>query len=165
MQSLNEQVFYGLGDGWHVVRILARLSVALLFGALLGYEREETHKAAGLRTHMLVAVGSALFILAPIEIGVTAEHLTRVVQGLTAGIGFLGAGAILKLSEQRQIKGLTTAANLWLTVAVGTATGMGLVWPAAYAVLLAVAVLTLAHHLEAWIRHKGPGAPHEDHTT
>jgi putative Mg2+ transporter-C (MgtC) family protein len=165
MQPLNEQVFYGMGDVWHVVRVVARLSAALLFGALLGYEREETHKAAGLRTHMLVAVGAALFVIAPIEAGASIEHLTRVVQGLTAGIGFLGAGAILKLSEQRQIKGLTTAANLWVAAAVGTAVGMGFFWPAAYAVLLAVGVLTLMYHLEQRLRARGKDTPHEERTS
>ncbi len=156
MQSLTEHVFFGLDDGWHLLRVAARLLVALVLGALLGYEREETGKVAGLRTHMLVAAGAALFVIAPIEAGVSIEHLTRVVQGLTAGIGFLGAGAILKLTEQRQIKGLTTAANLWVTAAVGTATGMGMLWPAVWVSLLAVGTLSLARYLEAWLlRNKG----------
>lgn len=136
MASLNDQWFVGLEDGGHFVRVAVRLGVALGLGAALGAGREHYGKAAGLRTHMLVALGAALFIVTSTEAGVPAEHLTRVVQGLTTGIGFLGAGVILKMPEERKISGVTTAANIWLTAAVGLAVGMGLLWPAVLAVAL-----------------------------
>ena len=76
-------------------------STAGLLGALLGFEREQTRKAAGLRTHILVALGSALFVLAPLEAGMPPADVSRIVQGVAAGIGFIGAGAILKLTDTR----------------------------------------------------------------
>ena len=148
MASLNDQWFLGLDDGGHYVRVAVRLGVAVALGAVLGYEREHLGKAAGLRTHMLVALGAALFILAPIEAGVSAEQLMRVVQGLTVGIGFLGAGVILKMTEERKISGVTTAANVWVTAAVGMAVGMGLLWPAVLAVLLGCFTLYVLHWVE-----------------
>src|SRR5690348_3977294 len=117
MDSLNDQLFYGLGDASHVARVFARLVVAVVLGGLVGYEREWENKSAGLRTHMLVALGAALFILVPIEAGMKTDALARVVQGLTTGIGFLGAGTILQMPAQRRVKGLTTAASIWVTAA------------------------------------------------
>jgi putative Mg2+ transporter-C (MgtC) family protein len=149
MASLNDQWFLGLDDGGHYVRVALRLGVAVALGAVLGYEREHLSKAAGLRTHMLVALGAALFILAPIEAGVSPEQLMRVVQGLAAGIGFLGAGVILKMTEERKISGVTTAANIWVTAAVGMAVGMGLLWPAVLAVLLGCFTL----YVLRWVEH------------
>ena len=120
-----QQEFSDLGDPSDVTRVCVRLLVALALGALLGYERESVGASAGLRTHMLVALGSALFILVPLQAGMAIEDLSRVMQGIPAGIGFLGAGAIIKLQNEG-IKGLTTAAGIWLTAAVGVAAGMGL---------------------------------------
>ena len=108
-----------------VTQIVVRLLLAALLGGLLGLQRELVGKAAGIRTHMLVAMGSAFFVLIPDQAGMPLVDLSRVIQGVVTGIGFLGAGAILKLSEQKQIHGLTTAAGLWLTAAVGVAAGMG----------------------------------------
>ncbi len=146
MDSLREEWFFGLGDPDHLLRVFVRLAVALVLGAILGYERESEGKPAGLRTHMLVTVGSALFVLVAIEAGVAKDQLSRVIQGLATGIGFLGAGAILKLSEKREIHGLTTAANVWVAAAVGLAVGMGFLWPALVAVGLAFFVL----HILRW---------------
>lgn len=117
--------FSDLPDAENLTRVCVRLAVAVLLGAAIGYERESKAKAAGLRTHMLVALGAALFVLVPQQLGATPADLTRVVQGLVAGIGFLGAGAILKVSTTEEIKGLTTAATIWLTAAVGVAAGTG----------------------------------------
>jgi putative Mg2+ transporter-C (MgtC) family protein len=119
------QEFSDIGNAEDLTRICLRLSVALLLGALLGYERESVGAAAGLRTHMLVALGSALFMVIPHQAGMRIEEMSRVMQGVTAGIGFLGAGAIIKLKDE-SVKGLTTAAGIWLTAAVGVAAGMGL---------------------------------------
>lgn len=82
-------------------------------------------KPAGLRTHMLVALGSALFVVASLEFGMSSSDLSRVIQGLATGIGFIEGGAIFKLNEEREITGLTTAAGIWLTAAVGVAVGDG----------------------------------------
>jgi putative Mg2+ transporter-C (MgtC) family protein len=102
-----------------------RMTLAVLLGGLLGYERESVGASAGLRTHMLVSLGSALFILIPLQAGMGIEDLSRVLQGVTAGIGFLGAGAILKQQDRNAIQGLTTAASVWLAAAIGVAAGMG----------------------------------------
>jgi putative Mg2+ transporter-C (MgtC) family protein len=122
-----EDLFH-LPDGPQMVRVVARILVAALLGALLGAERERAGKAAGLRTHMLVALGAALFVLFPAEAGMDIADLSRVIQGVATGIGFLGAGTIVKQKEQEQIAGLTTAASIWLTGAIGMAVGAGQLW-------------------------------------
>jgi putative Mg2+ transporter-C (MgtC) family protein len=108
-----------------VTRICTRLLVAVALGGLLGYEREAVGAAAGLRTHMMVAVGSALFVLVPQQAGMPMEDISRVIQGIAAGIGFLGAGAILKQKEVQAIKGLTTAAGIWPDVCHRQRCGLG----------------------------------------
>lgn len=128
----------------------ARLLLAGLLGGLLGYERERMGKAAGLRTHMLVAMGSALFVMAPMFAGMT--ELDRVVQGVVTGIGFLGAGAIIKRQSEANIQGLTTAAGVWMTAAIGVACGLGRGLTAIVAACLAFAVLSALH----WLAHSVP---------
>src|SRR5215472_8770174 len=88
--------FADLPDAGLAAQLGVRLLLAALLGGLLGYERERSGKAAGMRTHMLVALGAALFVLVPQQAGASPESLTRVLQGVTAGVGFLGAGTILK---------------------------------------------------------------------
>src|SRR5262245_62399512 len=114
-----------LPDLSQVVRIAARLTLAAVLGGLLGYDREKAGKSAGLRTHMLVALGAAVFTLVPDLAGTDVPSMGRVVQGIVAGIGFIGAGAILKQGEKGRVRGLTTAAGLWLTAAIGMAAGWG----------------------------------------
>lgn len=133
--------FSDLADPEAWVRVTLRLLLAALLGGLVGYEREQHRQAAGLRTHILVAVGAALFVLVPKEAGMTTGDLSRVIQGVVAGIGFLGAGAILKSERQARVKGLTTAAGIWLTAAIGIAAGMGRDMTALVATVLALAVL------------------------
>ena len=89
------------------------------------WQWESRGQSAGLRTHMLVALGAALFVLVPLQVGISTADLSRVLQGVIAGIGFLGAGAIIKLNVEQEIRGLTTAASIWLTAAIGVAAGMG----------------------------------------
>lgn len=125
MHVFFDELMAGMPDPTQLVRIVFRLAVAALLGGIIGAQRERAGKEAGLRTHMLVALGAALFIVAPIEFGMSSDDLARIIQGLVAGIGFLGAGAILKLTDEHQIKGLTSAAALWLTAAVGVAAGLG----------------------------------------
>lgn len=135
--------FADITDGRQVTQILVRLLMAALLGAVLGFEREHKGKAAGVRTHMLVSLGAALFVLAPSMAGADEQALSRVVQGIVAGIGFLGAGTILKGDGQdaSHVKGLTTAAGLWMTAAIGTAAGMGREATALISTVLALLVL------------------------
>jgi len=113
----------------HVLLLsVARLGLAAVLGALLGYQRERVHSTAGLRTHILVCLGSAFFVLASVEAGQTSADISRVIQGIVAGIGFLGAGTILKVSDRLQVHGLTTAASIWLTAAIGAGAGLGHLW-------------------------------------
>lgn len=116
---------------------------AIFLAGLLGYEREKKGSGAGLRTHMLVGLGSALFVVVPLQVGMSIPDISRVLQGVIAGIGFLGAGAIIKLSNDEKIRGLTTAASIWLTAAIGIAAGMGERAIAICTTLLALFILTL----------------------
>jgi putative Mg2+ transporter-C (MgtC) family protein len=133
--------FADLGDVDDAVRAAFRLILACVLGAILGYERESKGKAAGLRTHMLVALGAALFILVPVGHGVTDAGLSRVIQGLVAGIGFLGAGAIVKGRPGEEIEGLTTAASIWTTAALGMTAGLGRASTAILGAVLALVIL------------------------
>jgi putative Mg2+ transporter-C (MgtC) family protein len=133
-----------------IVRMLVRLSLAALMGGLLGYERSRSGKSAGLRTHMLVAVGAALFVLIPQSAGMPLADMSRVIQGIVAGIGFIGGGTILKQSEKQQVHGLTTAAGLWLTAALGIAAGMGREASAILGTVLAFFILYVLGHLERY---------------
>jgi putative Mg2+ transporter-C (MgtC) family protein len=131
-----------------LVRMSIRLFVAVLLGALLGYDRESKDSAAGLRTHMLVALGAAVFVIAGLQSGMDTADLSRILQGLLAGIGFLGAGAIIKLNEKEQIKGLTTAASIWATAAIGATAAMGHEFTAAVGTLLALLILAAIPRFE-----------------
>jgi putative Mg2+ transporter-C (MgtC) family protein len=130
-------------DAEQVTRILTRLLLAALLGGVLGYEREHKGKAAGIRTHMLVAMGSALFVLVPQLGGMAAGDLSRVIQGIVTGIGFLGAGAIIKNRDEGDVQGLTTAAGIWMTAAIGVACGLGRESTAVLSALLALLVLAV----------------------
>jgi putative Mg2+ transporter-C (MgtC) family protein len=135
--------FTDIGDGAGIVRIVVRLLVAVLLGGVLGWERESVGAPAGLRTHMLVSLGSALFVLIPLQAGMRMDDLSRVLQGVTAGIGFLGAGAILKQTARNDVRGLTTAASIWLTAALGVAAGMGREATALLSTLFALVILAM----------------------
>jgi putative Mg2+ transporter-C (MgtC) family protein len=151
-----EFVLAELGSGWpdanQLIRAALRLATAGLCGAIVGLQREQLGKPAGLRTHILVACGAALFVVAASEAGMAGADLSRVIQGLAAGIGFLGAGAILKLEDRQEIKGLTTAADIWLIAAVGVAAGLGRLGLALLATLLAWTVLAVLRRVEEWVR-------------
>jgi putative Mg2+ transporter-C (MgtC) family protein len=138
----------GLPDARQFTRIVIRLLVAMLLGAIVGIQREQTGKPAGVRTHMLVALGAALFVLAPLETGMTSDDLSRVIQGLATGIGFIGGGAILKLSQEREIQGLTTAAGIWMTAAMGVAVGLGRIGMAVLSALLTWFILAVIGKIE-----------------
>jgi putative Mg2+ transporter-C (MgtC) family protein len=125
------------------VQIIVRFLLAAILGGLLGFEREWEGKAAGIRTHMLVALGAAFFVLIPYQTGMSAADLSRVLQGVITGIGFIGAGTILKANERVQIYGLTTAAGIWLTAAIGIAVGLGREASAILGTALALIILSL----------------------
>jgi putative Mg2+ transporter-C (MgtC) family protein len=135
--------FADIGDAAQLTRITVRLLMAAVLGGILGFEREHKGKAAGVRTHMLVALGAALFVLVPQMSGSQADAMSRVVQGVIAGIGFLGAGTILKNQEgdEGHVKGLTTAAGLWMTAAIGVSAGLGREATAVLSTLLALLIL------------------------
>lgn len=138
--------FSDLPDAMVFSRVLLRCLLAVILGGLLGYERERAGKAAGLRTHMLVALGAALFVLIPSLAGAGPADMTRVIQGVVTGVGFLGAGSILKDDERGHIRGLTTAAGIWLTAAVGVAAGLGRLGSAVVVTVLALVILALLPH-------------------
>jgi putative Mg2+ transporter-C (MgtC) family protein len=131
--------------------VAIRLTLAAVLGGALGYERQRLGKAAGLRTHMLVSMGSALFVVATLQAGATAADVTRVAQGIATGIGFVGAGAILKLAEggHFEVQGLTTASTVWITAGVGMAVGFGQLWLPVVATALGLVILVVLGRYEA----------------
>jgi putative Mg2+ transporter-C (MgtC) family protein len=145
-------------DWTSLTDILLRLTVAVVVGGLLGFERELHGNWAGMRTHMLVAMGAAIFTIAGVQAaGDAPADVTRIVQGIAAGIGFLGAGTILKLSDQLEVKGLTTASTVWLAAAMGTAAGLKLFELAVAAAIIAIAVLAVLRPIDKWFdRTKTP---------
>lgn len=148
--------FSDIPDASQLTRITVRLLIAAVLGGVLGLERESQGKSAGVRTHMLVSMGAALFVLIPSLSGAQQDAISRVVQGVVAGIGFLGAGTILKNSDlnTHQVKGLTTAAGLWMTAAIGVAAGMGKEATALLSTLLALLVFSVMPWLVAPFERK-----------
>jgi putative Mg2+ transporter-C (MgtC) family protein len=148
MDLILEELAASFPDSRQAARVVIRLLAALTVGAIIGYQRERAGKAAGLRTHMLVSMGTALFVLAAGEFGMQQDAISRVVQGLATGIGFIGAGAILKVESERLIRGLTTAAGIWMTAALGVTIGLGLLGTAAVGVVFTWVVLAFLLGLE-----------------
>jgi putative Mg2+ transporter-C (MgtC) family protein len=137
----------------HHLEMLLRLIAALLAGACIGYERSFHGRPAGLRTHVLVCLASAVLMLVTVYedhwVRVAGESRldpTRMAQGIMTGIGFLGAGVIVK--EGLNVRGLTTAASIWITAAIGVLAGVGLYLPMAFSVLLALLVLSVFRWIE-----------------
>lgn len=147
--------FSEITDLAQITRIILRFLLAAFLGGLLGYDREIKGKAAGLRTHMLVSFGAALFVLIPQQSGASIADLTRVLQGLIAGVGFLGAGSIIIGRQQEEAKGMTTATGIWLTAAIGVAAGMGREATAILSTLLALGILSLIPKVERLFEHRG----------
>lgn len=137
-----------LGDVRAVTQFCMRIGLAALLGAILGMEREWRGKSAGLRTHMLVSLGAALFVLAPMQAGMSLADASRVLQGLVAGIAFLGAGVIIKAHRENHIVGLTSAANIWLTASIGMACGLGREASAIVVTVLALLILAALPKVE-----------------
>ena len=133
--------FLHLPDVAHFAIVALRLVAAAVLGGLVGAEREWVGKAAGLRTHMLVSLGATLFVVAPAEGGLIGGDTSRIIQGIAAGIGFIGAGTILKRADREEIQGLTTAASIWLTAAIGVAVAVGPIWLPIACVVCALLIL------------------------
>ncbi|HET7497588.1 MAG TPA: MgtC/SapB family protein [Candidatus Eisenbacteria bacterium] len=149
MHALMDELRNGLMVDWaQLVRIAVRLLLSAGLGAVVGLQREQTGKPAGLRTHMLVALGATLFVLAPLEMDVSMSDIGRVIQGVATGIGFIGGGAILKLSAEREVRGLTSAAGIWITAAAGVAVGLGRLAIAAVSILLTWIILAIIGRAE-----------------
>ena len=128
---------------------ISRLGVAAVIGGVIGCERQLHGHWAGLRTHMMVALGSAVFVVAGMRMaGNQPADVSRIVQGVASGIGFLGAGTILKLGEQMEIKGLTTASSIWLSAGLGIAAGLAEYTLAAAATCVSLVVLIVLHPLD-----------------
>ncbi|MBO0698245.1 MAG: MgtC/SapB family protein [Zavarzinella sp.] len=147
--------FSDLPDAAHIARVVVRLVLATLLGGVLGFERERKGKRAGMRTYMLISAGSAVFVLVPQLARMSDDAVSRVMQGLVAGIGFLGAGPILKREQLGEVHGLTTAAGIWMAAAIGVTAGIGREVTAVLAAALALTVLTLVPHVE----HHGEPKP------
>jgi putative Mg2+ transporter-C (MgtC) family protein len=149
------------------IDIAMRLGGAVLAGAILGINRDLHHKPAGLRTHSLVSLGSAVVVVAVASLpGASADAVARVIQGLVTGVGFIGAGVILHHDAENRVVGLTTAASIWVAAALGTACGAGFWIIAVLALAFTLAVLTLGGPIEsAWGRllgtskDDGPASP------
>jgi putative Mg2+ transporter-C (MgtC) family protein len=106
--------------------IVTRLLAALAVGCVIGVDREIRHKSAGVRTHSLVSIGSSVLVMSALDSGMSLDAVARVIQGLVAGIGFVGAGVILHHHRaEHRIEGLTTAASVWIAAGLGCAAGLG----------------------------------------
>lgn len=148
MEILWQELTAGLDDFGQVERVLLRIITAAALGAILGFEREKAGKPAGFRTHIIVSLGTAIVVLACAGARMDMDGLSRVIQGIVTGIGFIGAGSILKLSEERDIQGLTTAAGLWMTAAIGIACGLGTLGLAIISTALTLVVLWIFRVIE-----------------
>ena len=140
--------FADLTDWSSLTILVVRLAVASVLGGLLGYQRARAGKAAGVRTHMLVSLGAAFFVLVPILARLDPEAVGRAIQGVITGVGFLGAGAILKPEGSGGIRGLTTAADIWLTAAIGVAAGAGLLVSSILCAIFALFILAWTNRAE-----------------
>ena len=154
MEILWHELTTGMADRGHLAIVLLRSVMAVVLGGIVGMQREKVGKPAGLRTHMLVCLGTAVVVLACSGAGMDMDGLSRVIQGIVTGIGFVGAGTILKLTDQREIQGLTTATGLWMTAAIGVACGLGTLGLAVIATVLTVIVLSL-QGLEDYLNKRG----------
>ncbi|MDF2500429.1 MAG: MgtC/SapB transporter [Anaerosporomusa subterranea] len=137
--------------------IIIRLVTSVLLGGIIGFEREHSGKPAGLKTHILVSLGSCLVAILSVNLyagvqGLTNADPARLAAQVVSGIGFLGAGAIIK--EGPTIRGLTTAASLWVVASVGLAAGVGMMVGAMATAILVVIVLQWLPKLEKWLHHR-----------
>jgi len=146
-------------DNW--VEQTVRLGLAVVLGGAIGWNRQVNGKAGGFRTHMLVSLGAALFVLVPLQVSGSADSLSRSIQGIATGVGFLGAGEIVHYSMSAgklKVRGLTSAAAIWVTAAIGVLAGAGLWQSGVIATVMTLFILVLARYLERYLRTE------EDHS-
>lgn len=138
------------------IEIVARLALSVVVGAVIGLNRDLHRKQAGVRTNALVSLGAALAVLVVAPPGIDDAHhvdaMSRVIQGVLTGIGFLGAGVILRDPESRRVSGLTTAAAIWLAALLGVASGAGAYVAVATALVLGLVAVAWGGPFEKWFR-------------
>ena len=158
--------FSDLGDAEQAATVTFRLLLEAVLGGALGFERESAGKVDGMRRHMLVAIGAVMFLMAVNLAGGGDAESSRIIQGLVAGIGFLGAGAIVKGKPGEEIHGLTTAASIWMTAAIGVTVGLGHASTAILSTGLALVVLAAMQRWCGGLHPNGHGhergASHRD---
>jgi len=152
------ELSFGIPDGRQFLVIIIRLAAAAILGAAIGFEREVAGKAAGLRTHVLVTAGTTVFVLGCAGAGMASDALSRVIQGIVTGIGFVGAGSILKREDAQDIQGVTTSAGIWMAAAIGVSVGLGELGLAVIAAVLTLVVLRAT----IWFEGQRSGAKTED---
>jgi len=160
MDILWEELSFGIADSRQLIIFVMRLFASALLGAAIGFERERAGKPAGLRTHLLVTVGTTVFVLACSGYGMNSDGLSRLIQGIVTGIGFIGAGAILKLNQEREVQGLTTSAGIWMAAAIGVSVGLGMLGLALLATILSIVVLTFVVRVENKSHHEDADGTH-----
>lgn len=150
--------------------ILLRLSVALVLGSLVGLERESRDHEAGMRTNALVALGTALFtiisafgFLGFLNLAHVQIDPTRIASYVVAGIGFLGGGVIFLRQESERVKGVTTAATIWVVAAIGMACGAGLLWEAVTVAALTLIILVGFRYIETFLLPRRKSNAHHIH--
>jgi putative Mg2+ transporter-C (MgtC) family protein len=134
-------------------QIAFRLLLAMLLGVAVGVNRELLQKPAGLRTHALVSLGAALLTIVSLSLGTgpPGDAVSRVLQGIIAGVGFIGGGTILRSDDPRGVHGLTTAASIWIVASLGIAAGAGFWRTALLTAGLTLAVLTFGEGVDRWL--------------
>ena len=153
MDALWNDLTSGLPESGRLLQFVVRLLTSAMIAALIGLQREKAGKDAGLRTHILVAAGSTVFVLGAIGSGMGEDALSRVIQGVVTGVGFIGAGTILKRESRSDIKGLTTSSGLWTVCAIGVLVGLGHVGIALITALVTLSVLILVGRLQKRFLH------------
>ena len=138
-----EELTTGFTGDAHGLRVLIRVSAAILLGGLIGLQRVSPRKPASLRTHTLVCVGATVLVLFCSAAAFSPDGASRVIQGVLTGIGFIGAGSILKVAEEHLVHGLTASARVWTTTAVGIAIGLGQLGIAFLTALLVLVIVAL----------------------
>lgn len=142
------------------LQVILRLSTATLLGCLIGLNRELCGKPAGMRTHGLVSLGASLITVVSLDLaGPDHSAVLRTIQGIMAGIGFLGGGVILRDESHQSIHGLTTAASIWVVASLGIACGAGQWLTSLIAVSITLVLLILGESLERKLRLKPPDPP------
>ncbi len=148
MNILWEELTAGLTGHDQLLHVFIRLFAAILLGGLIGLQRVNPKKPAGLRTHILVCLGTTAILLSCSPAALSPAGVSRVIQGIVTGIGFIGAGSILKLSEEHLIHGLTVSVRIWTTAAVGIAIGSGQIGIALITTVLTILVLAVLAALD-----------------